>query len=33
MITVQIKENFEILKLTGGKKKKEDIIQHKFGYV
>lgn len=33
MITVQVKENFKILKLTGVKKKErkeEDIIQHKF---
>lgn len=31
MITVQVKENLEIWKLTGAKK--EDIIQQKFGYV
>lgn len=30
MITVQVKENLEIWKLTGAKK---DIIQHKFGCI
>lgn len=31
MITIQVKENLEIWKLTGAKK--EDIVQHKFGCV
>lgn len=28
MITVQVKENLELLEINGGKK--EDIIQHRF---